>query len=54
MNTMAALGVLIAFMVVVLWKTAVVVPQRKEYVVERLGKYKKNTAGRFSYPHPVF
>ena len=36
-----ALIVLIIFAVIVVWKTAVVVPQRSEYVIERLGKYKK-------------
>lgn len=54
MNTMAALGVLIAFMVVVLWKTAVVVPQRKEFVVERLGKYKKTLQAGFHILIPFF
>ncbi len=40
METFIGLGILIAFMVVILIKTAVVVPQRSEYVVERLGKYR--------------
>ncbi len=35
-----ALLVIIAFVVVLLLKTAVVVPQRSAYVVERLGKYR--------------
>lgn len=54
MDTMAALGVLIAFMVVVLIKTAVVVPQRKEYVVERLGKYRKTLQAGFHILIPFF
>ncbi len=54
MNTMAALGVLIVFMVVVLLKTAVVVPQRKEYVVERLGKYRKTLQAGFHILIPFF
>ncbi|HIP82062.1 MAG TPA: paraslipin [Desulfocapsa sulfexigens] len=40
METFIALGVIIAFIIFVLAKTAVVVPQRMEVVVERLGKYK--------------
>ena len=39
--------VLIAFVVVVLLKTAVVVPQRSEYVVERLGKYRTTLEAGF-------
>ena len=41
-----ALLILVVFVVVVLIKTAVVVPQRSEYVIERLGKYRGTiTAG---------
>ncbi len=40
MQLIIAIGVLIGFIVFVLLKTAVVVPQRSEYVVERLGKYR--------------
>ncbi len=36
----SALLIIIAFVVIVLWKTAVVVPQRSAYVIERLGKYR--------------
>ena len=39
METLVALGILIAFMVVILIKTAVIAPQRMEFAVERLGKY---------------
>lgn len=42
-----ALLVLIVFVGVVLVKTAVVVPQRSEYVVERLGKYKSTIGAGF-------
>jgi regulator of protease activity HflC (stomatin/prohibitin superfamily) len=42
-----ALVVLIVFAVIVLWKTAVVVPQRSEYVVERLGKYRTTLEAGF-------
>ncbi len=54
MDTIAALGILIAFMVVVLLKTAVVVPQRKEYVVERLGKFRKTLQAGFHILIPFF
>lgn len=40
METFVALGILIAFMIVILIKTAVIVPQRMEFVIERLGKYR--------------
>ncbi len=47
METFSALGILIAFMVIILIKTAVVVPQRMEFVVERLGKYRKTLQAGF-------
>ena len=40
-------GVLAVFVVVVLVKTAVVVPQRMEFIVERLGKYSKTLGAGF-------
>jgi regulator of protease activity HflC (stomatin/prohibitin superfamily) len=39
--------VLVIFIVVVLMKTAVVVPQRNEYVIERLGKYRTTLEAGF-------
>ncbi|SMP46595.1 SPFH domain, Band 7 family protein [Desulfonatronum zhilinae] len=42
--TLIALLVLTGFIVLVLLKTAVIVPQKSEYIVERLGKY-NNTFG---------
>ncbi len=46
MENLIGLAILIAFIIIVLVKTAVIVPQRNEYVVERLGKYRKTiTAG---------
>ncbi|PHR28718.1 MAG: paraslipin [Desulfotalea sp.] len=39
-QNLIALGITLLFVVVVLFKTAVVVPQRSEVVVERLGKYR--------------
>lgn len=44
---LVALVVIIALVVYVLFKTAVVVPQRSEYVVERLGKYRKTLSAGF-------
>ena len=38
-QNLIALGIILLFVVVVLFKTAVIVPQRSEFVVERLGKY---------------
>ncbi len=40
-------AVLAVFVVIVLVKTAVVVPQRMEYIVERLGKYSKTLSAGF-------
>ena len=39
--------VLVVFIVVILLKTAIVVPQRHEYVVERLGKYRTTLEAGF-------
>ncbi len=54
MDSIAALGILIAFMVIVLIKTAVIVPQRKEFVVERLGKYRATLQAGFHILIPFF
>ncbi len=54
METFIALGVLIAFIFIVLWKTAVIVPQRMEYVVERLGKYRKTLQAGLHILIPFF
>lgn len=54
METFIALGVLIAFMIVILVKTAVVVPQRMEFVVERLGKYRGTLQAGFHILIPFF
>jgi regulator of protease activity HflC (stomatin/prohibitin superfamily) len=54
METFVALGILIAFMVVVLVKTAVIVPQRMEFVVERLGKYRDTLQAGFHILIPFF
>lgn len=46
-QNLIALGAIIVFVVVVLWKTAVVVPQRSEFVIERLGKYRTSLQAGF-------
>ncbi len=46
-QNLIALGIILVFIVVVLWKTAVVVPQRSEYVLERLGKYRTTIGAGF-------
>ncbi|MDX1776722.1 MAG: paraslipin, partial [Desulfobulbales bacterium] len=40
-------GIIAAIVIVLLIKTAVVVPQRSEYIVERLGKYSKTLSAGF-------
>lgn len=54
MEPLIGLAILIAFMVVILIKTAVVVPQRSEYVVERLGKYRETFQAGFHILIPFF
>lgn len=46
-QNLIALIVILVFVVVVLIKTAVVVPQRSEFVIERLGKYRKSLSAGF-------
>ncbi len=46
-NLLVGVIALVAFIVVVLKKTAVVVPQRNEFVIERLGKYRKTLEAGF-------
>jgi regulator of protease activity HflC (stomatin/prohibitin superfamily) len=53
-TTFTALGILIAFMVFILIKTAVIVPQRMEFVVERLGKYRGTLQAGFHILIPFF
>ncbi len=47
MEMLVGVAVFVAFVVVVLIKTAVVVPQRNEYVIERLGKYRTTLGAGF-------
>ncbi len=46
-NLLVGVIVLAVFVVVVLMKTAVIVPQRNEFVVERLGKYRTTLEAGF-------
>ncbi len=46
--------VLVVFIIVILLKTAVVVPQRNEYVIERLGKYRSTFGAGFHILIPFF
>ena len=45
--------VIAILVVIVIAKTATVVPQQSAYVVEHLGKYSRTLSGRFSYPDAV-
>jgi len=45
--TLIALLTLTALVVVLLFKTAVIVPQKSEFIIERLGKYNKTLAAGF-------
>jgi len=47
MELLFGVVVLVVFVVVILLKTAIVVPQRHEYVVERLGKYRTTLEAGF-------
>ena len=46
-DTIIVVGVIAVIMIVLLIKTAVIVPQRSEYVVERLGKYSESLSAGF-------
>jgi len=47
-------GVLAVIVIVLLVKTAIIVPQRSEYVIERLGKYSKSIGAGFHILIPFF
>ena len=51
-QNLIALGVVLVLIVVVLFKTAVIVPQRSEFVVERLGKYRITLTAGFHILFP--
>jgi regulator of protease activity HflC (stomatin/prohibitin superfamily) len=46
-ESLIVIGIIAVIIVVLLIKTAVVVPQRSEYIVERLGKYNKSLGAGF-------
>ena len=47
MQMLVGVAVFVVFVAVLLLKTAVVVPQRNEYVIERLGKYRDTLSAGF-------
>ncbi len=47
MEMLVAVGFFTVFVIVIILKTAVVVPQRTEYVIERLGKYQATLEAGF-------
>lgn len=47
MELLFGVAVLVVFVIIVLMRTAIVVPQRQEYVVERLGKYRTTLEAGF-------
>jgi len=53
-QNLIGLGLILVLVVVVLLKTAVIVPQRSEYVVERLGKYRTTLTAGFHILFPFF
>jgi regulator of protease activity HflC (stomatin/prohibitin superfamily) len=53
-QNLIALGFILVLVFVVLVKAAVVVPQRSEYVVERLGKYRTTLTAGFHILFPFF
>lgn len=46
-ESLIVVGILAIIVIVLLIKTAVIVPQRSEYIVERLGKYSKTLSAGF-------
>lgn len=46
-ESLIVVGILSVIVIVLLIKTAVVVPQRSEYIIERLGKYSKSLSAGF-------
>ncbi|HKK66113.1 MAG TPA: SPFH domain-containing protein, partial [Clostridia bacterium] len=45
--TLIAVIAVAVLVIVILVKTAVIVPQKKEYIIERLGKYNNSLAAGF-------
>jgi regulator of protease activity HflC (stomatin/prohibitin superfamily) len=50
--TLIAVVVLTALVIVILLKTAVIVPQKSEYIIERLGKYSRTIGAGFHFLVP--
>ena len=46
-ESLIVVGVLAVIIIILLIKTAVIVPQRSEYIIERLGKYSKSLSAGF-------
>lgn len=46
-ESLIVVGIIAVIVIVILLKTATVVPQRSEYIVERLGKYSKSLSAGF-------
>lgn len=53
-ESLIVVGVLAVIVIVLLVKTAIVVPQRSEYVIERLGKFSKSIGAGFHVLIPFF
>ncbi|MCK5681863.1 paraslipin [bacterium] len=53
-ESLIVVGVLAVIVIVLLIKTAIVVPQRSEYVIERLGKFNKSIGAGFHILIPFF
>jgi len=53
-ESLIIVGVITVIVIVLLIKTAIVVPQRSEYVIERLGKYSKSIGAGFHILIPFF
>ena len=46
-NSLIIVGIIAIVIIVILFKTAIIVPQRSEFIVERLGKYKTTLGAGF-------
>ena len=53
-ESLIVVGVITVIVIVLLIKTAIVVPQRSEYIIERLGKYSKSIGAGFHILIPFF
>ncbi len=53
-ESLIVIAVLAVIVIVLLIKTAIIVPQRSEYVIERLGKYSKSIGAGFHILIPFF